>query len=120
MIAYWSSAYCGIILVEHLVFRKGDAASYRHAVWNKRRELPSVRSTFAPPLLTLTISTQGIPALAAGLLSLALIVPSMEQVWFTGPIAKHTGDIGFEVAFAIAALLYWPLRKLDLRFGGRL
>ena len=60
------------------------------------------------------------PALAAGLLSVALIVPSMEQVWYTGPIAKYTGDIGFEVAFAVSALLYWPLRTLELRHGGRL
>ncbi|KAK0192388.1 permease for cytosine/purines, uracil, thiamine, allantoin-domain-containing protein [Armillaria mellea] len=44
-----------------------------------------------------------------------LVVPCMEQIWFVGPIAKTTGDIGFEVAFAVTALLYLPLRAADIR-----
>jgi hypothetical protein len=42
-------------------------------------------------------------------------------VWYTGPIAKTTGDIGFEVAFALSVLLYVPFRTLEIRLqGGRL
>jgi len=40
----------------------------------------------------------------------------MDQVWFVGPIGQKTGDIGFEVAFPLAGLLYFPLRTLELRY----
>ena len=58
----------------------------------------------------------GLAALGACLLSCALIVPSIDQVWFVGPIAERTGDIGFELAFVSAGLFYVPLRYLELRF----
>ncbi|KAG5642670.1 hypothetical protein DXG03_002354 [Asterophora parasitica] len=84
LIGYWASSYAAIILAEHLYFRKCDANMYDVKHWNDPRRLPS-----------------GIAAVATGLLSFGLIIPSMEQVWFVGPIAKTTGDIGFEVAFGI-------------------
>lgn len=40
----------------------------------------------------------------------------MDQVWFVGPIAEKTGDIGFELAFALSGICYVPLRHLELRF----
>ncbi|KAG5642599.1 hypothetical protein DXG03_002497 [Asterophora parasitica] len=98
LIGYWASSYAAIILVEHLYFRKNDANMYNLKHWNDPRRLPS-----------------GIAAVATGLLSFALIIPSMEQVWFVGPIAKTTGDIGFEVAFGISLVLYIPLRALEIR-----
>jgi hypothetical protein len=50
-------------------------------------------------------------------MSFALIIPSMDQVWFVGPIAKKgTGDIGFEVGFFSAALFYFVLRHIDIKF----
>ena len=58
----------------------------------------------------------GLAALGACLLSCALIVPSMEQVWFVGPIGEKTGDLGFELAFFAAGILYVPLRHLELRY----
>jgi hypothetical protein len=51
-------------------------------------------------------------------LSLALVIPSMNQVLYTGPIARKTGDIGFEVAMVVTALLYVPLRHLEKRWRG--
>ncbi len=71
--------------------------------WNKPRELPL-----------------GIAALAASIGCFGIVVPSMEQTWFVGPIGKRTGDIGFEVAFFLAGLLYYPLRKLEIKYQGRL
>ncbi|THH19544.1 hypothetical protein EW146_g1640 [Bondarzewia mesenterica] len=88
VIAYWSAAFVSIVITEHLVFRKGDATTYSQAIYNKARELPS-----------------GIAALAAGAISFALIIPCMDQIWYVGPIAKTTGDIGFEVAYVLSALL---------------
>ncbi|KAG6849892.1 hypothetical protein H0H93_003906 [Arthromyces matolae] len=98
LIGYWASAFSAIILVEHLFFRKNDPSNYNVKEWNDPRRLPS-----------------GIAAVAAGVASVALIVPSMDQVWFVGPFAKTSGDIGFEVAFALSAILYIPFRALEIR-----
>ncbi|KII94712.1 hypothetical protein PLICRDRAFT_33525 [Plicaturopsis crispa FD-325 SS-3] len=103
VIAYWSAAYVALVLTEHLVFRKGAAASYEHAIFRDARALPT-----------------GIAALAAGALSFALVIPCMAQIWYTGPIAETTGDIGFEVAFFVSAILYVPFRALEIRIRGRL
>jgi hypothetical protein len=52
-------------------------------------------------------------------LSFGLVIPSMAQIWFTGPIAQTTGDIGFELAIVVSAILYIPTRYLEKRFTGR-
>jgi purine-cytosine permease-like protein len=88
----WVSAIC----VEHLYFRKGNFALYDTRSWNVSSRLPL-----------------GAAALGASALSFTLVIPSMNQVWYTGPIAHKTGDIGFEVAMAVTALLYIPLRHLE-------
>ena len=88
----WVSAIC----VEHLYFRKGNFVFYDIRSWNVPSRLPL-----------------GAAALGASALSFALVIPSMNQVWYTGPIARKTGDIGFEVAIAVTALLYIPLRHLE-------
>ncbi|RDB27544.1 Purine-cytosine permease fcyB [Hypsizygus marmoreus] len=98
LIGYWASAFIGIILMEHLVFRRNDPKAYDVAQWNVPRRLPS-----------------GIAALGAGICSFGLVVPCMEQVWFIGPIGKSTGDIGFEVAFVVSVILYVPFRALEVR-----
>jgi len=97
IIGYWAGAFSSIILTEHIIFRHNDPASYGLQQWNVPRELPS-----------------GIAALAAGVASFALVVPCMDQVWFVGAIARTTGDIGFEVAFATSAVLYVHLRALEI------
>ncbi|KAH8977383.1 cytosine-purine permease [Lactarius hatsudake] len=60
----------------------------------------------------------GAAALTASALSFALVVPSMDQVWYNGPIALTTGDIGIEMAMAVTTLLYVPLRHLEKRWKG--
>ncbi|EMD31874.1 hypothetical protein CERSUDRAFT_119154 [Gelatoporia subvermispora B] len=99
LIGYWGSAFCAVVILEHFAIRRGNFAAYDLTAWNDWRRLPT-----------------GLAALSAGALACALIVPSMNQVWFVGPIAKTTGDIGFELAFVTTALCYVPLRLLELRF----
>ena len=99
LIGYWASAFAAVILVEHFVIRKGRFEAYDLRYWNSPRKLPT-----------------GLAALGACGLACGVVVPSMDQVWFVGPIARHTGDIGFELAFVATALLYSPLRYLELRF----
>ncbi|CAE6446974.1 unnamed protein product [Rhizoctonia solani] len=95
VIGYWAAAWASIVLTEHLVFRRTFNA-YETASWDTPSALPT-----------------GIPALAAFLVSFALIVPSMNQVWFKGPIGKTAGDVGFEVAFCLAAVLYAAFRSVE-------
>ena len=95
--AVWVSAIC----VEHLYFRRGNFALYDIRSWNVPSQLPL-----------------GVAAMGASVLSFALVIPSMNQVWYTGPIARKTGDIGFEVAMVVTALLYIPLRYLEIRRRG--
>ncbi|KAI1656018.1 permease for cytosine/purines, uracil, thiamine, allantoin-domain-containing protein [Daldinia decipiens] len=102
LIGYWSAAFVAVVIIEHNVFRGGKYDTYDHDSWNVASRLP-----------------WGIAALTASALSFALVIPSMSQVWFEGPIAKKSGDIGFEMAFAITAILYLPLRYLEKRLSGR-
>ncbi|KAL1878060.1 hypothetical protein VTK73DRAFT_8195 [Phialemonium thermophilum] len=102
LIGYWSSAFLGAVLVEHFVFRGRDCDAYAPDIWEDAARLPL-----------------GIAALAASVLSFALVVPCMDQVWFTGPIARTTGDIGFEVAFVLTAVLYLPFRRFEKKITGR-
>lgn len=102
LIGYWSSAFVAVLLVEHLWFRAGDCSTYDPAIWNAGSQLPV-----------------GAAALMSSLLSFALVVPSMSQVWWTGPIAEVTGDLGFEFAFVVTGLLYVPFRMVEKRLTGR-
>jgi purine-cytosine permease-like protein len=104
VIGYWSAAFIGIMLVEHLVFRRGSFVAYTKDddAWDDARKLPP-----------------GIAAIGAGVSCLGLLMPGMAQTWFTGPIGKKTGDVGFEVAFVVAAVMYVPLRFAERRWSGR-
>lgn len=104
IISYWSASFVAIMVVECAVIRKGDYTTFDHAIWRDGKMLPS-----------------GIAAFGAGVCSFGLIVPCMDQLWYEGPIAKSTGDIGFEVAFCLSAILYVPFRYLEIKIrGGRL
>jgi NCS1 nucleoside transporter family len=104
LIGYWSSAFIGIALTEHLVFRGSRFSAYiaDEDAWDDSSKLPP-----------------GFAAIGAFLLSFGLVIPCMGQVWWTGPIAETTGDIGLEVAVVISAVLYFPCRILERRVYGR-
>ncbi|CAE6340676.1 unnamed protein product [Rhizoctonia solani] len=95
VIGYWAAAWASIVLTEHIVFRKSHAA-YDTSAWNTPSALPT-----------------GIAALAAFAVTFALVVPSMNQVWFQGPIGKQVGDVGFEVAFVLASVVYTGFRSVE-------
>ena len=90
-----------MVVVEHLYFRKGDFTQYDLRHWNVPSQLPL-----------------GGAALGAVFLSLLLVIPSIDQVWYTGPIARKTGDLGLEFALTITAILYIPLRHLEKGWKG--
>ncbi|KAI8220879.1 hypothetical protein K4K53_007628 [Colletotrichum sp. SAR 10_77] len=102
LIGYWSAAFLMVVLVEHFWFRKADCEKYETEAWDDARKLPV-----------------GVAALGSCVLCFALVIPFMAQVWWTGPIAEVTGDIGFELAFVASGLLYVPFRTLERRVSGR-
>ncbi|KAJ7211383.1 permease for cytosine/purines, uracil, thiamine, allantoin-domain-containing protein [Mycena pura] len=101
LIGYWASAFIAIVLEEHFIIRKGNATLYDLADWNTPSRLPS-----------------GVAAIFAMLCGIGIAIPSMAQVWYTGPIAATTGDIGFELAFVVTMVIYPPLRLLEIRLRG--
>jgi len=101
IIGYWASAFIAIILEEHYIFRKGDYSLYDISMWNSPRKL-----------------TTGIPGVFALVAGFGIAIPSMAQVWYTGPIAQHTGDIGFELSFVVAAIVYPAARYLEIKLRG--
>jgi purine-cytosine permease-like protein len=72
VISYWSASFVAIMMVEFFWFRKMDYESYDPEIWDKGDKLP-----------------WGIAALTAAAFSFALVIPSMNEVWYTGPIAKY-------------------------------
>jgi NCS1 nucleoside transporter family len=101
-IGYFSTSYVAVILLEWWWFRKADPKSYDHSIWDSPRELP-----------------WGIAATLTVFLPWALVVPCMDETWYTGPFAKKTGDLGFEVAGILSCILYIPLRMLEIKLSGR-
>ncbi|KAJ4001874.1 permease for cytosine/purines, uracil, thiamine, allantoin-domain-containing protein [Lentinula boryana] len=120
LIGYWCSAFIAILLVEHLFFRK-RYSSFRNSTQNDQGN-HNVWTRFYPLSYwkTPSLLPSGLSAIAAGIISFGLVVPSMSQIWFTGPIAEKTGDIGFEVAFVLAGLVYFCLRSMEVRLRGKL
>lgn len=103
LIGYWAGCFDAVLIGELVIFRKMDYGSYDHAAWNVGRKLPT-----------------GVPALLASIISFGLVVPGMAEVWYTGPIAETTGDIGFEMAFVVTAIFYFPLRWAEIKWRGHL
>ncbi|KAG5826885.1 hypothetical protein H9Q74_003011 [Fusarium xylarioides] len=99
LISYWAAGYVAVIGTEHFVFRGADFSRYNPDHWVQPTKLPT-----------------GLAAIGAMGIAFGLTVPCMSQEWYTGPIAKTTGDIGFEVELVLAALLYVPLRWVELKF----
>lgn len=98
VIAYWSSAYTSIVLLEHFYFKQ----RYEHEAYDDPKLLP-----------------WGGAALLSGAGSFALVIPCMSQTWYTGPLGLKTGDLGFEVAFILSGILYIPMRTLEKKWCGR-
>ena len=103
IIGYWSTIFAAIVLTEHVLFRK-NYGSYRIEDWDKPNKLPL-----------------GIAALFAFLGGFGIVIPSMSQQWYVGPIANAgTGDIGVITGSVVGAALYAILRALEKKaFLGR-
>jgi purine-cytosine permease-like protein len=112
VLGYWVGAFAGVVATEHFLFRKADFARYEEEVVIVRMgdTTTSVLTTSSQPRLRV-----GVAALVACATCFALVVPSMDQIWYAGPIAVRAGDIGFEMALVGSACLYAALRGVELK-----
>jgi len=106
LIGYWLAIYEGISLTEHFLFRR-STANYRPEDYMSPNKLPP-----------------GIAAVLAFCCGVAGMVVGMDQVWYTGVVAKTAGstfggDVGFELGFVFAASSYAVLRTIEKRHFGR-
>ena len=101
LLGYWVSMFGAVVLIEHFIFRRGDFSAYDYKAWNTPSKLPT-----------------GLAALGASLVAVGVLIPAMEQVWWTGPIGRKTGDLGFELAFFVTALVYPVTRMIELKVRG--
>ncbi|GAB7347379.1 hypothetical protein MBLNU459_g4309t2 [Dothideomycetes sp. NU459] len=106
LMGYWVSIWIAITLEEHLIFRTRRGLGWNWDSWNDQKKIPI-----------------GVAALIAFLVGWAGAILCMAQVWYIGPLAKqigeYGGDMGNYVGFAWAALVFPPLRWLELKKFGR-
>lgn len=103
IIGYWSTVWATIILTEHFVFRRGIWSRYNIEDWDRASRLP-----------------WGVAAILAFGCAFGIIIPSMSQVWYTGPIAlAGTGDIGILVGAGVGFVTYVALRAVEKAVSGR-
>ncbi len=103
VVGYYVGGSISCFVIEMAYFRKSRVLDMDPRIWDDFQSLPS-----------------GWPAVVSTLVPWALVIPSMETSWYTGPIAKVTGDLGFEFAMVIAILCYIPLRSYEIRQRGHL
>lgn len=105
VIAYWLTPFLAILLLEHLVYRRGY--QYDLTAWDKPKKLP-----------------YGFAAFFTFAVGLILAILSMSQTWYVGPIALAVGnapfgtDISWELALGATIILYVPLRYIERKYTG--
>lgn len=116
IIGYWTIIYFVVFIEEHLIFRQSyltrwlrngtSGIGWNLEAWNQPSMLPI-----------------GFAALFAFCVGAAGSVVGMAQVWYVGPIAKKVGDfgadLGIELGFLFAGVVFPPLRYLELKKFGR-
>lgn len=99
LIAYWLGPWAIILILEHLVFRRGR---YNVDDWNTPGRLPV-----------------GWAAIVSFFLGLVGVLLGAAQAYYVGPIANlfnppYGMDIGFELGVIFAGTAYFILRRIEL------
>ncbi len=104
LMGYWLVIFVTIVLEEHIMFRR--RVGFDWTAWEDKKKLPV-----------------GIAALSAFLIGWVGPIVGMHQVWWTGPLARKLsdsgGDLGIWLGSAISAVIFPPLRYLELKTTGR-
>ncbi|KAI9644683.1 Vitamin B6 transporter [Ciborinia camelliae] len=107
MMAYWICPWITISLEEYFIFHKLAGKSFDWTIYDDRSKLPI-----------------GFAALLSFLIGFSGAIVGMYQIWYTGPIAlmvggEYGGDIGDWLAIGFTAIVFPPLRYLELKKFGR-
>jgi purine-cytosine permease-like protein len=106
LMGYWVVMWIAITLEEQFIFRRRMDPTFIWDDWNKPQKLPI-----------------GIAAIIAFLIGWVGSILCMAQHYYIGPIAilvgEYGADLGNFVGFMWAALVYPPLRYLELKKFGR-
>jgi len=101
---YWVVFWIVISLEEHLLFRRHRGFDW--TAWDRPEAMP-----------------WGVAATLAFLVGWAGAVLSMSQVYWVGPVARAIGpaggDAGNYVGGAMTAVVFPPLRYLEMKYFGR-
>lgn len=103
LIGYWVVIWIAITLEDEFIFRRGKGYD-----WDRSSDKSYLPIGFA--------------AIASFLIGWAGAIVCMYQTYYTGPIAKMVGagaDLGLPVAMSWAAVVYPPLRMLEIKLVGR-
>ncbi|KAL8854515.1 MAG: hypothetical protein Q9221_000786 [Calogaya cf. arnoldii] len=104
LMGYWLAMFVMIVFEEHVIFRRHRGFNW--AAYEDKSKLPI-----------------GIAALISFLVGWVGPIVGMYQVWWTGPVAKQVGDLGADLGIwlgiAITAVVFPPLRFVELRQIGR-
>ncbi|KAL8976431.1 MAG: hypothetical protein Q9205_007557, partial [Flavoplaca limonia] len=104
LMGYWLVIFITIVFEEHMIFRRNRGFDW--GAYEDKKKLPI-----------------GIAALISFLVGWVGPILGMYQVWWTGPVASQVGDAGADLGlwlgFAITAVIFPPLRFVELMRIGR-
>lgn len=104
LMGYWLVIFLTIVLEEHVIFRRNIGFDW--AAYEDKSKLPV-----------------GIAAIMSFLIGWVGPIVGMYQVWWTGPVAAKLGDTGGDMGIwlgiAFTAVVFPPLRYLELKKIGR-
>ncbi|KAK1778200.1 permease for cytosine/purines, uracil, thiamine, allantoin-domain-containing protein [Copromyces sp. CBS 386.78] len=116
LLGCWVTSFVAVMVVEHYLFRNGwrrCCADYDLEAWDTREKMP--------------VGIGGGLGFAAGIVGGLL---GMSSTWYTGVVArligggggedgKRYGDVGFEMAFLCAVVVFVPARWVERRVTRR-
>lgn len=106
LIGYYLAIYESMCLSEHFIWNKGKFTAYDYVNYQNKSSYP--------------VGYAGVIGFCCGVVGVVL---GMNQVWYSGVIAKQIGkfggDIGFELGASFAAIGFNTVRYFEKKYVGR-
>jgi purine-cytosine permease-like protein len=115
LIGYWTVIWIAMTAEEEFIFRR--KSGYNWEDWNTQSALPVGYAAFLSFLIGWAGAIVSLPILSKEIRS-NIEQLGMYQTYYTGVIASMVGtgaDLGLPIAMSWAALVYPPLRYIELK-----
>ncbi|OBZ68501.1 Coatomer subunit beta [Grifola frondosa] len=129
ILSYWTAFFIVIVAEEHYIFRRkgGVLGGYNLNDWDSPSRLPLGFAGVLAGCFGVAGAVVGMSEVRISCLMTSLKHSkhnAIPQVWYTGPLGLKAGaefgaDLGFELAAGFAAVVYPPLRWLEIHYTGR-